>query len=74
MKNEIYLSPVREMCQKYGIRDATLRLWIRSGLVLGRTGKPALVHEPSLVEFIEKQANGPLRRLLSGETCPVTMS
>ena len=48
-----------------GIKGATLRRWVRVGLVAGVPRKPFRIHRPSLISFLTDRSNPAFKELCS---------
>lgn len=63
--SEELISPKRA-AELFGLKEPTVRLWVRTNVVAGRARKPFLVHRGSLLSHIMKDANPKLTQLFSG--------
>ncbi len=66
------LVSTRIAAERYGLKEPTVRSWIRQELVAGRSGRPSLVEVNSLMEYlISTGANQKLLDLYSSNHASV---
>lgn len=60
------LVATKKVSLQFGIKEPTLRSWIRQELIAGCSGRPSLVEIDSLIDYlISKRANTKLLKLYS---------